>query len=140
MAEEGETRRFGLLGSAMEELLERTRAVADAVGSIGSDALGAIPEPLSAPANRMLGSLRQVMELVPPVLTEFDALVEQLHAQRKSVQALQAQLSAFDRQLEVVEKSLAPLQGLAHQWSRLQQTLLDYPATGEPKKSGPSEA
>ncbi|WP_346772737.1 hypothetical protein [Rhodococcus sp. 14C212] len=114
--------------------------MADAVGSIGSDALGAIPEPLSAPANRMLGSLRQVMELVPPVLTEFDALVEQLHAQRKSVQALQAQLSAFDRQLEVVEKSLAPLHGLAHEWSRLQQSLLDYPAPGEPKKSGPSEA
>ncbi|MEZ7240495.1 hypothetical protein QYS60_22345 [Rhodococcus sp. GXMU-t2271] len=139
MAEDRETRRFGLLGSAMEELLERTRAVADEVASIGSGALGSIPDPLSRPADRMLASLREVMELAPPVFTEFDALVEQLHAQRKSVQALQAQLSAFDRQLEVVEKSLAPLQGLAHQWTRLQQTLLRYPSTDEPK-SGPPKS
>jgi len=40
-----ETHRYGLLQSAMEELLERTRDVANLVGSVGSGALGALPEP-----------------------------------------------------------------------------------------------
>lgn len=75
----------------------------------------------------MLESLRQLSELAPPLFAEFDVLVEELHAQRLTVQALQAELSAFDRQMEVIENALTPLQSWTHQWSRLRQSLTPTP-------------
>jgi hypothetical protein len=45
VADEGETHRNGLLQSAVDEVLARTRAVANLVGSVGGGALGAMPEP-----------------------------------------------------------------------------------------------
>jgi hypothetical protein len=125
MSEQGETHRYGLLQSAMEELLERTRAVASLVGSVGGGALGAMPEPVSTTVNRLLKSLQQLIEQAPPFTAEFDVLVEEIRAQRLTMAALQAELSAFDHQLEVLEKSLAPLESWAHQWARLRQSLTD---------------
>ncbi|MGZ6853833.1 MAG: hypothetical protein ACXVGC_07205, partial [Mycobacteriaceae bacterium] len=58
MADQGDTHRYGLLQSAMEELLEGTRAVANLVGSVGGGVLGAIPDPVAAPVTRMLTSLQ----------------------------------------------------------------------------------
>jgi len=54
-----------------------------------------------------------------------EVLVEELHAQRLTVQALQSELLAFAHQLEVLEKSLAPLETWAHQWAGLRQTLTE---------------
>jgi hypothetical protein len=68
-----ETHRYGLLQSAMEELLERTRDVANLVGSIGSGALGALPEP--ATVSRMMRSLQQLIEQAPAFTAEFDVLI-----------------------------------------------------------------
>src|SRR5665811_1981129 len=62
---------------------------------------GALPEPVPATVNRLLKSLQQLAELAPPFIAEFEVLVEELHAQRLTVQALQAELSAFDHQLDV---------------------------------------
>jgi ABC-type transporter Mla subunit MlaD len=134
MAEQGETHRYGLLQSAMEELLERTRAVANLAGSVGSEALGAMPEPVPATVTRLLKSLQQLIEQAPPFTAEFDVLVEEIRAQRLTVQALQAELSAFDHQLDVLEKSLAPLESWAHQWAQLRQSLGEafHPASPEP--------
>jgi vacuolar-type H+-ATPase subunit I/STV1 len=134
MAEQGEKHRYGLLQSAMEELLERTRAVANLVGSVGSEALGAMPEPVPATVTRLLKSLQQLIEQAPPFTAEFDVLVEEIRAQRLTVQALQAELSAFDHQLDVLEKSLAPLESWAHQWAQLRQSVGEaiHPAAPEP--------
>jgi hypothetical protein len=123
MTDNDKTHRYGLLQSAMEEFLQRTRALASLAGSVGGDALGALPEPVPATVNRMLKSLHQLSEVAPPLTAEFEVLVEQLHAQRLTVQALQSELSAYDHQLEVLEKSLAPLENWAHQWARLRQSL-----------------
>ena len=62
------------------------------------------PDPVPAAVARMLASMRQLTELVPPLTGELDVLVEEVHAKRKSVQALQAELGALDRQLEVLER------------------------------------
>lgn len=145
MNDQENAHRAGLLQSAMEELQERTRAVANLVGSVGSEALGVIPEPVSAPVTRMLNSLQQFIDLAPPFIDEFEVLVEELHAQRLTVQALQAELSAFDHQMGLIEKSLAPLESWIHQWSRLRQSLAQtpehpaapkHPAGPEPGSSG----
>ena len=125
MTDKDETHRYGLLQSAMEEFLQRTRALASLAGSVGGGALGALPEPVPATVNRMLKSLQQLSEVAPPLTAEFEVLVEDLHAQRLTVQALQSELLAFDHQLEVLEKSLAPLENWAHQWARLRQSLAE---------------
>lgn len=134
MADKSEAQRRGLVKSAMDEFLERTRSVVNLVGSVGSGALGAIPEPLPATVTRMLGSLQQLIEQAPPFTAELDILLLELHAKRLSVQALQAELSGFDHQLEVLEKSLAPMESWTHQWTRLRESLSEtlHPAAPEP--------
>ena len=139
MAEQGETHRNGLLQSTMDEFIARTRAVANLVGSVGSGALGAMPEPVPTTVTRMLKSLQQLIDQAPPFTAEFDVLVEELHAQRLTVQALQAELTAFDHQLEVIEKSLAPLESWAHQWTRLRQSLTETLRTGAPESDAPAD-
>jgi len=139
MADEGETHRNGLLQSAMDEFVAGTRAVANLVGSVGGGALGALPEPVPATVNRLLKSLQQLAELAPPFIAEFEVLVEELHAQRLTVQALQAELSAFDHQLDVLEKSLAPLESWTHQWARLRQSLTETGNSAPPEPGSPVE-
>jgi uncharacterized protein YhaN len=126
----------------MDEFIARTRAAANLVGSIGSGALGAMPEPVPTTVTRMLKSLQQLIDQAPPFTAEFDVLVEELHAQRLTVQALQAlqaELTAFDHQLEVIEKSLAPLKSWAHQWARLRQSLTETLHSAPPEPGPPAE-
>ena len=134
MSDDDQIRRNGMLQSAMEEFLELSRTLANLVGSVGGSALSAMPEPVPATVNRMLRSLQQLSEVAPALTAEFEVLVEELHAQRLTVQALQAELSAFDHQLEVLEKSLAPMKGWAHQWAQLRQSLAEtlHSAVPEP--------
>jgi hypothetical protein len=139
MADQGEEQRRSLLQSAVEEFLERTWSVANLVGSVGSGALGAMPEPLPATVNRMLGSLKRVMDQVPPFTAEIDVLLLELHAKRLTVQALQAELSAFDQQLDVLERSLAPMEGWIRQWTRLHQSLAETLHSTEPEQEPPAE-
>ena len=115
----------GLVHTTVELFLERTRAVAEQVAAVGSGALGVMPEPVPAAVTRMLASLRQLADQVPPVTAELEVLVEEVHAKRMSIQALQAELSALDRQLEVLERSLAPVEAWSRQWSRIRATLAD---------------
>ena len=115
----------GLLHSTVDLFLDRTRAVAELVGSAGGSALDRAPDPVPAAVARMLASLRQLTELVPPLTGELDVLVEEVHAKRKSVQALQAELGALDRQLEVLERTLAPVEAWSRQWSRIRSSLAE---------------
>lgn len=124
--------RHGLLQSTADVFLDRTRAVADLMASVGSGALGIVPEPVPSTVTRMLSSMRQLVEQVPPLTAELDVLVDEVHAKRLSIQALQAELNALDRQLEVLERALTPLQAWSRQWERLQRGLmgsLDLPKT-----------
>lgn len=116
--------RHGLLQGTIDVFLDRTRAVVDLMATAGSGALGKVPEPVPSTVTRMLSSLRQLAEQAPPLTAEFDVLVEEVHAKRLSIVALQAELGALDRQLEVLERTLTPVQAWAHQWERLQQSLV----------------
>ena len=115
----------GLLHTTVDVFLDRTRAVADLVASAGGSALDRAPDPVPAAVTRMLASMRQLTELVPPLTGELDVLVEEVHAKRKSVQALQAELGVLDRQLEVLERTLAPVEAWSRQWTRIRATLAD---------------
>lgn len=115
----------GLLHTTVDVFLDRTRAVADLVASAGGSVLDRAPDPVPAAVTRMLASMRQLTELVPPLTGELDVLVEEVHAKRKSVQALQAELGALDRQLEVLERTLAPVEAWSRQWNRIRATLAE---------------
>jgi hypothetical protein len=115
----------GLLHSTVDVFLDRTRTVAELVTNAGGSALGHVPEPVPTAVTRMLASLRQLAEQVPPLTGEFDVLVEEVHAKRLSIQAMQAELGALDRQLELLERTLAPMQAWGHQWNRIQHALTD---------------
>jgi hypothetical protein len=114
-----------LLHSTVDVFLDRTRAVVDLVAGAGGTAVGRLPEPVPAAVTRMLSSLRQLAEQAPPLTAELDVLIQEVHAKRKSIQALQAELGAMDRQLEVFERTLAPLEAWTHQWSRIQHALTE---------------
>lgn len=137
MADQGATHGNSLLQSATEEFLELTRSVAGLVGSVGGGALGAMPDPARTTVTRMLRSLQQLIDQAPPLTSELSILTEEIHAQRLTVQALQAELAAFDHQLDVLEKSLAPLEGWTHQWSRLRQSLSETLHTAPPDPGSP---
>lgn len=121
-----------LLQSAMQEFLEGARAVVALVGSAGSGALSAVPQPVAAPVTRMLISLQQLIEHAPPLTEELDVVLEEVHAKRLTVQALQAELAAFDSQLDILQKSLAPLEVWAHQWTQLRQSLTETLSSATP--------
>lgn len=122
----------GLLQATIDVFLDRTRAVAEMMAGTGSDALAVAPELVPSTVNRMLASLRQLAEQAPPLTAELDVFAEEIHAKRLSIQALQAELTALDHQLEVLERALAPMEAWARQWERMQRALtssLDLPVT-----------
>ncbi|MGZ8689586.1 MAG: hypothetical protein ACXWXV_02635 [Aeromicrobium sp.] len=122
--EQGSHRR-GLLQSAVDLFLDRTRAVGELVGSAGSGAVGALPDAVPETVTRMLSSLQQVVDQIPPLTAELDILIKELHAKRLSIQALQAELAALDDQLGVLEQALAPVQSWSIQWNRVRQSLTE---------------
>jgi hypothetical protein len=65
---------------------------------------------------------------------QIATIVDSVAAQRRSIEALQTQLSAFDEQLAVLEQILGPLALWSKTWADLERRLLDlgrWPGTGD---------
>ena len=120
-----EAAQHGLVHSALDAFVDNTRAVVEAMASVGSGALGVLPQPVPSAVNRMLVSLRRVAEQMPPVTSEIAVVISEVHAKRLSIQALQAELAALDDQLAVLERSLAPVEAWTKQWNRLRRSLAE---------------
>lgn len=135
MADQDGARR--LLQSALDEFVDGARAVVGMVGSVSSGALGALPEPVPAAVTRMLISLERLIDQAPPLTAELDIMIAEVHAKRLTVQALQAELAAFDSQLDILERSLAPLESWARQWARLRQSLSETLKAAGPDDTAP---
>ena len=139
MEEPSQDRRAGLLRAAGEELRDRLAALADVARRAGATTLGALPGPLPRAAADVLSSVRDLLEQVPPPTAAVELFLEEVKAKRALVQALQVQLASFDAQLEVMERSLAPLHAWGQQWSAVQGGLADALAPvrdSEPGSSG----
>jgi len=66
---------------------------------------------------------------------QLTSILDTIAAQRRSIEALQAQLSAFDEQLAVMEQMLGPLTEWSKNWADMEQRLLNLgrrPASGGP--------
>lgn len=78
----------------------------------------------SLPGPHVLSSLPRPASLSVAQLT---AITSTVAAQRSSIEAMQAQLRAFDEQLVVMEQILAPLVEWARVWADLEETVRGRP-------------
>ena len=67
---------------------------------------------------------------VPPLpgalsAAQVSSIRDSIAAQRRSIEALQAQLSAFDEQLAVLEQILGPIADWSRSWAELEGRLLN---------------
>ena len=67
---------------------------------------------------------------VPPLpgalsAAQVSSIRDSIAAQRRSIEALQAQLSAFDEQLAVLEQILGPIADWSRTWADLEARLLN---------------
>jgi len=122
----------GIVHSATDRFLSSTRMLVEQVAQAGgAGAHAVVPESVLSSANHMLESMRKAVESVPQVGAELEIVLKEVHAKRLSIQAITAELAVLDDQLEILERSLAPLQAWSTQWSEVQHTLLhslDLPA------------
>lgn len=86
-----------------------TRAAVGALDAAVVEQLDHLPAPLAA-AGHQARELVTALTGMPLPTAEVQALVEQLHAQRRSIQAMEAQLTALDHQLQLLEDSLRPVE------------------------------
>jgi len=126
----------GLVHSTVDAFADATRGLVEAVAAAGGGALGALPTPVPTTVTRMLVSLRRLTDQMPPLTAEIDIVVREVHAKRLSIEALQAELSTLDEQLEVLERSLRPVQAWSRQWNRLRRALAE--ALPEEDGAGPA--
>jgi hypothetical protein len=77
---------------------------------------------------------------VPPLpgalsAAQLTSIRDGIAAQRRSIEALQAQLSAFDEQLAVLEQILGPIADWSRTWAELERRLLNL---GRSRGDGPA--
>lgn len=90
-----------------------------------------------------LAGLRERLPHVPGSLplpgtlsaAQLKSTADAIAAQRRSIGALQAQLSSFDEQLAVLERILGPLAEWSGTWAALEQRLLK---AGREPRAGPA--
>jgi hypothetical protein len=109
----------GSVPAMIGEFLGQLRAAAEKAGvpqpaRPGSSGMPALPGALSA--------------------AQMTAITDSIAAQRRSIAALQAQLSSFDEQLAVLESMLGPLAQWSKTWADVEQRFLGI-GTG-PKADG----
>lgn len=114
----------GMLQSSVAALLESTRAVTQLVSRTSSAGARAVwPTSIVEPVNHLLRSLRRMIEQAPHLTDEIDVLMGELQAKRLSIQAVTAELIVLDHQLEILEKTLSPVQTWSTQLTALQHSL-----------------
>jgi hypothetical protein len=115
----------GIVHSAADRLLSSTRMLVEQVAQAGgAGAQAVVPDPVLSSAKHMLESMRQVVESAPQVGAELEIVLKEIRAKRLTIQAITAELAVLDDQLEMLERSLAPLQAWSTQWSKVQHALL----------------
>ena len=118
-------RQQGVVQSAVDVLQDSVRSLTKLVtrtSSAGARAL--LPDTALAETHRMLASFRAVVEQAPQLTDEIEVLMTELHAKRLTIQAVATELDALDQQLELLERTLAPVQSWNLRWQHLQRNLL----------------
>jgi hypothetical protein len=110
---ENEHTTSGLVPRLVAELMGQLRTATGRLEDLTRFSGGLPPAPGSLP---LPGGLS---------VTQMSSIADSITAQRRSIAALQAQLSSFDEQLEVLEQILGPLAQWSRAWADLEQRLLN---------------
>ena len=113
----------GIVPGLAEEFVDQLRAITGRLEGLAGSGARLPPVPGAFP---LPGALSAV---------QLKSIAESVAAQRRSIEALQAQLSAFDGQLAVLEQILSPLAQWSSTWAELEQRLLSMGRAPEPPKS-----
>ena len=103
----------GLVSGLVEDFIAQLRTVTE--GLEGLAGLGT-RAPLAPGAFPLPGALSAA---------QLTSIASSVGAQRRSIEALKAQLSSFDEQLAVLEQILAPLAEWSRTWAELEGRLLN---------------
>jgi hypothetical protein len=121
MADDEASRAPGGIPGPVHELIAQLRGVTDRLaGLTGLTGLTGLAE--SLPGMPGLPSLPRPAALSA---AQLRAMTSTVAAQRRSIQAMQAQLQAFDQQLTVMEKILEPLTEWIDTWADLEKRVMD---------------
>jgi hypothetical protein len=118
MADDQESSSGGIPG-LMQEFIAQLRGLSERLEGVTGIGVPSVPPLSSLPVLRSLP--------VPGALTaaQLNALATTVSAQRRSVQAMKTQLTAFDEQLAVFERILSPLAEWSHRWAQLEDWLMN---------------
>jgi hypothetical protein len=116
----------GTFAGLIEEYFAQLRTVTEGLQSLA----GSGPHLLPAPGGLPLPGALSAAQLA--------SIADSIAAQRRSIEALKAQLSSFDEQLAALEQILGPLAQWGSMWAELEQRLLNLPRP--PESGGPARS
>ena len=116
----------GTFGGLIEEYFAQLRTVTEGLQNLA----GSGPHLLPAPGRLPLPGALSAAQLA--------SIADSIAAQRRSIEALKAQLSSFDEQLAALEQILGPLAQWGSMWAELEQRLLNLPRP--PESGGPARS
>jgi len=119
MPDEQESASGGIPG-LITDLIGQLRGVTEGLEGL----VGIGPHAPSAPGGRSVPGLLNLPRPGALSAAELNSIASSVAAQRRSIEALQAQLSAFDQQLAVLERILGPLAEWSRTWAELEERLL----------------
>jgi hypothetical protein len=103
----------GVVPGSVQEFIGQLRAITERMGDLGrfGERLPSVPGALAPP-----GAFSAA---------QMTSIADSIAAQRRSIEALKAQLSSYDEQLAVLEQILGPLAEWSRTWADLEQRLLN---------------
>ena len=109
---EDERSTYGMVPRLVQEYIGQLRGITERLEGLSRSGGGL---PLAAGALPLPGGLSAA---------QMTSIADSIAAQRRSIEALKAQLSSYDGQLAALEKILGPLAEWSRTWADLEQRLL----------------
>jgi len=116
----------GMASGLVQEFIAQLRAVTEGLEDLAGFGMRRTLAPGTFPLPGALSA------------AQLTAISGSLAAQRRSIEALKAQLSSFDEQLAVLEQILSPLTEWSRTWAEMEERLLNMsrgPAAEDPDSS-----
>ncbi len=103
----------GMVPRLVHEFVAQLRGIAEGLEGVArlGEHLPSAPRSLALPGTLSAAQLKSIADTVA--------------AQRRSIDALKAQLSSFDEQLAVLEQIIRPLAEWSRKWAELEERLLN---------------
>jgi hypothetical protein len=111
-----------LIRRIADEVVDQVRTLADALTSTGGSTLNALAPSM---VSNLLSSLLRLAEQAPSPTAPLDMFVQEVRAKRALVVAMRIQLEAFEQELDILERSVQPLNDWGQQWTSVQASLVN---------------